>query len=573
MALILSGQAAAKGIGIGRARVLESGGIEIPEYTLDADMVGAEIERFRAAVTVARSGLTEVAERLGAQVASEVREFIETHLLMLEDDALIEAPLEYIRARSCNAEWALKQARDQLMAAFEAMEDDYFRSRRDDVDQVVRRILNALLNRNLRSVLGDDPLEDTVIVADDLEPGEVHGLAERHVAALMLESGGPLAHTSILARQLGVPCIVGVLGARQMVNEGQLLIVDGERGFALIDPDGERLTRYRERQGEQRRRAQQLLRLRRIAPRTADGELVQLWANAEQTRDLELAREHGAAGVGLFRTEFLYLRRGEAPSEDEQYEAYVEALKAMDGLPVTLRTLDIGADKHLPLGQDPHEPNPALGLRGIRLSLKFPHLFLVQLRAILRAARHGNVKILLPMVGGLDDVLRARELIREAAEQLRGEGVAHEESVPLGAMIEVPAAAIQAPILFEHIDFASVGTNDLIQYTLAIDRGNQAVARWYEPFHPAVVRLLSSVIDTGRALGKSVALCGEMASEPRFAPMLLALGLTDFSLHPRGILELKDALAQIDRRPLLARKRAILAARDATALQQAVAGE
>ncbi len=559
MALILSGQGASRGIGIGRARVLESGGIEIPEYTLDPDHVGAEIDRYRAAVSAARVELTVVAERLGAQVASEVRDFIGTHLMMLEDDALVEAPVEFIRARACNAEWGLKQARDQLFAAFEQMQDDYFRARRDDVDQVVKRIQAALANRSVRNLFADeDALDDTVIVADDIEPAELSGLAERGLAAFIIETGGQLSHSSILARSLGVPCVVGVRGARQMVHEGQLLIVDGDRGFALIDPDGERLTRYRERQYELKRRATQLLRLAGAASLTGDGQAIRLWANAEQPKDLDLALKHGAAGIGLFRTEFLYLNRQTPPEEEEQYLAYVEAVKRMDAHPLTLRTLDIGADKQLPLGQDHDEPNPALGLRGIRLSLKFPELFKTQVRAILRAAVYGPVNMLLPMLGGPGDALQARALIREVEEELSAAGIRYQDHVPVGGMIEVPAAAIAAPRMVEILDFVSIGTNDLIQYTLAIDRGNQAVSRWYQPLHPSVLRLISAVIDTSTALGKPVSLCGEMAGDTRFTALLLALGLCDFSLHPRGILELKETLSRLQRKPLLALKRRIL---------------
>lgn len=564
MALILSGQAASKGIGIGRARVLESGGVEIPEYTLDPDQVGAEIERYRAAVASARGELTLVADRLPAQVASEVREFIETHLMMLDDDALVEAPIEFIRARSCNAEWALKQARDQLFSAFEQMQDDYFRSRRDDVDQVVKRIAAALANRPARALfVEEDSLDSTVIVADDVEPAELSGLAERGLAAFMIETGGPLSHSSILARSLGVPCIVGVRGARQMVHEGQLLIVDGDRGFALIEPDGERLTRYRERQYEQKRRAHQLLRLADTAARTADGESIRIWANAEQPKDLDLALKHGAIGIGLFRTEFLYLHRQQPPDEEEQYQAYADAVRRLDGHPLTFRTLDIGADKKLPFGQDHEEPNPALGLRGIRLSLRHPELFRTQIRAVLRAAVLGPVNLLLPMLGGPDDAERSRALIREAEEELRAAGVPFQERVPVGGMIEVPSAAITAPQMIEILDFVSIGTNDLIQYTLAIDRGNQTVARWYEPLHPAVLRLISAVIDTAHAMGKPVSLCGEMAGETRYTALLLALGLTDFSLHTRAILELKEALGRLQRKPLLGLKRRILEARNA----------
>lgn len=570
MALILSGQGASKGIGIGRARVLDTHGVEIPEYTLDPDQIGAEIDRYRAAVGAARSGLAEVAQRLPGNVASEVREFIEAHLMMLEDDALVESPIEFIRARSCNAEWALKQARDQLMAAFEQIEDEYFRSRRDDVDQVVRRIAVALSQRPTRALFAeDDALDDTVIVADEIEPAELPALVERGLAAFLTETGGPLSHTSILARSMGVPCIVGVRGARQMVHEGQLLIVDGDRGFVLIDPDAERLTRYRERQNEQRRRAGRLQRLADAPTRTADEEEIRLWANAEQAKDLDLALRNGAAGVGLFRTEFLYLHRSAPPDEEEQYQSYLAAVRRVSGRPLVFRTLDIGADKRLPLGQGHGavEPNPALGLRGIRLSLRYPELFRTQVRAVLRAGMAGPVRLLLPMLGGPEDALHALEQIAMARAELDAAGHDYAADVPLGGMIEVPSAAITAPRLIALLDFVSIGTNDLIQYTLATDRANQQVGRWYEPLHPAVLRLISSVIDTAHALGKPVSLCGEMAGEPRLAPLLLALGLTDFSLHPRGILELKAMLATLHRRPLLQKKRAVLEAEDPAAVR------
>lgn len=570
MALILSGQGASKGIGIGRARVLDTHGVEIPEYTLEPDQIGSEIERYRAAVGAARAGLAEVAQRLPGNVPSEVRDFIEAHLMMLEDDALMDSPIEFIRARSCNAEWALKQARDQLVAAFEQIEDEYFRARRDDIDQVVRRIALALAQRPTRALFGgDDALDDTVIVADEIEPAELPALVERGLAAFLTEAGGPLSHTSILARSLGVPCIVGVRGARQMVHDGQLLIVDGDRGFVLIDPDAERLTRYRERQSEQRRRAGRLQRLAAVSARTADEEEIRLWANAEQAKDLDLALRNGAAGVGLFRTEFLYLHRSTPPDEEEQYQSYLAAVRRVNGRPLVFRTLDLGGDKPLRLGPGPAaaEPNPALGLRGIRLSLRYPELFRTQVRAILRAGTAGPVRLLLPMLCGPEDALRAIEQIAIARSELDAAGHEYAADVPLGGMIEVPSAALTAPRLIALLDFVSIGTNDLIQYTLATDRANQQVGRWYEPLHPAVLRLISAVIDTAHALGKPVSLCGEMAGEPRLAPLLLALGLTDFSLHPRGILELKAMLATLHRRPLLQKKRAVLEAEDPAAVR------
>lgn len=543
-ALVLSGIAASKGIAIGRARVIVAGSPEVPEYILAADQVAAEIERYRQAVAFARTELADLAQKVRGQLATELREFIDAHLLMLEDDMLAEGPLEYIRSRSVNAEWALKQTRDSLVAAFEAMDDDYLRSRLDDIDQVVSRIQGALAARQGREHLGEGGLEDTVIVADELSPADLGELAERGMIGLITEGGGELSHCSILARALGLPYIAGIRQASQMINEGMTLIVDAERGITLIEPDAERLSRYRERQHEQARRQQQLRRLCSEPARTRDGVAIGLWGNGESMQDIGLAVEAGADGIGLYRTEYLFLGRAEPPNEDEQYEQFARAMGLLDGRTLTIRTLDVGADKQVPLGQDPHEPNPALGLRGIRLSLRFPELLRTQLSAALRAARHGPVRLLLPMLTHVSEVVETRRMLDECRQALGGDC----PPVMLGGMIEVPAAALSIEAFLDHLDFVSIGTNDLVQYTLAVDRGNQALGRWHDPLHPAVIELMARVIGAGARRGKPVSLCGEMAGEARHTALLLALGLRDFSMHPRVLLEVKEVLmaAQVD---------------------------
>lgn len=557
-ALVLTGLPASRGIAVGHARILEDGDFEIPEFQLDAAQVPAEIERYRRAIFAARTELAAIAEKVHDQVAGEVREFIEAHLLMLEDAALSEGPLEYIRSRSINAEWALKLTRDNLVAAFEAMEDEYLRSRAEDVDQVVNRIQHALADRPTRN-LDSLSLSESVIVADDLPPAELTQMAQMGVAGFISEGGGPLSHASILARSLGIPYIAGIKQARQMINEGTLLIVDGDRGIVLIEPDGERLKRYREKQHEHKRRAHALRSLRHQPSITRDGVPIRLSANGESPADLDLARECGADAIGLYRSEFLFLNRSEAPSEDEQYEHYREALRQLEGLPLTIRTLDIGSDKQLPFGQQLHEPNPALGLRGIRFSLKYPDLFRTQLRAVLRASVHGPMKLMLPMLVAPTEVLKVRRMLKESADALATEGVAHRAELPLGGMIEVPAAAVAAPLLLDVLDFASIGTNDLIQYTLAVDRANEWVNAWYDPLHPAVLRLIGWIIEAGRVTGKPVAMCGEMAGEVRYTRLLLALGLREFSMHPRVLLEVKESILGADLAALEARRDAVLA--------------
>lgn len=544
-AFVLTGLPASRGIALGTARLLEGTDYQVPEYTLEADQLSGEIDRYRRAVLSAREAMMDLSDQIQGQMATEVKEFLDAHMLMMEDAALAEGPLEFIRSRSINAEWALKMARDQLLAAFEAMEDEYFKSRADDINQVVNRIMAALTKKGARLPTSDS-LADLVIVADDLDPAELTQMAEQGVVGFISESGGPLSHASILARALGLPYIAGVKGARQMVNEGALLIVDGDRGIVLIEPDAERMARYTEKQQDARRRAQSLTRLRGAPCLTRDGVPIRLWANAESDGDIALARSNGAAGVGLYRTEFLFLRHGAEPSEDQQFEHYAQAVHTLQGLPLTLRTLDIGADKQLPLGQDPNEANPALGLRGIRLSLTFLNIFRTQLRAALRAAALGPVRILLPMLSNARDVIRTRELIAQCQYDLESEGIACGKSLLVGGMIEVPAAAIAAALLARELDFLSIGTNDLTQYTLAVDRGNEWLNNWYEPLHIAVLRLLATVIDAGASAGKSVSLCGEMAGEVRYTPLLLALGLREFSMHPRVLLEVQEAISRCD---------------------------
>ncbi len=540
-ALVLTGSKAARGIAVGNARLLEGGDFEVPEYSVPSDQVSAEIDRYRQAVLDARITLKAMQDNIQGPLAHEVQEFLDAHLLMLEDATLAEGPLEFIRSRSINAEWALKMTREQLLDAFSAMEDDYFKARADDVNQVVGRIMGALVNKV--TALDMDALTDRIVVAFELEPAQMGHMAERGCLGFISETGGPLSHAAIIARSLGLPYIAGIKGARQMINEGALLIVDGDRGFVLIQPDAERLSRYTEKQADLRRKANSLVRLRGLNCQSKDLIKVRLWANGEHEADLRLARQNGAVGVGLYRTEFLFLEHGKEPSEDQQYEDYRKAVLALEGLPLTMRTLDIGADKKLPLGQNPNEANPALGLRGIRLSLTLQDSFRTQLRAILRAAAHGPVRLLLPMLGQLSDVHRVKAMLAECQYDLESQGVVCGKNLLLGGMIEVPAAAIIAPQLARELDFLSIGTNDLTQYTLAVDRCNEELEDWYNPLHPAVLQLIAQTIDAGKACGKPVSLCGEMAGESRYTRLLLALGLQDFSMHPRVLLEVHEAIS------------------------------
>ncbi len=541
-ALVLTGVAASRGIAMGYARLLEGHDFEVPEYTLDSEALTGEIDRYRAAVKTAKQGLQQLTDNMQHHIAPEVKEFIEAHSMMLDDDALADGPVEHIRCRAINAEWALKLTRESLLQAFDQMEDEYFKARADDVNQVVSRIMQALLKRDGR-IEGQTSLAECIIVADMIEPHELTQMAERGALGFISETGGALSHSAILARSVGLPYAAGIKGARQMINEGARLILDGDRGIVLINPDEERQARYRDKQLQARQRAIDLNRLRGLNCQTKDLVKVRLWANAEHETDLHLARINGAVGVGLYRTEFLFLAHGKEPSEDQQFEELRKSMKELEGLPLTIRTLDIGADKQLPLGQNPNEDNPALGLRGIRHSLKFQKIFKTQLRAILRASMLGPVRILLPMITSLSDVLHSKAIIAEVRAELVANGMSLDSKLPIGGMIEVPAAALCATQFARELDFLSIGTNDLTQYTLAVDRGNEELATLLDPLHPAVLQLIALTIDAGAKAGKPVALCGEMAGEARYTKLLLALGLRDFSMHPRVLLEVHEMIA------------------------------
>lgn len=565
MALWISGIGVSRGIGIGRVQRLHGGDLEIPEYVLPADEVEQEIDRFTAARQRAREQLQTVRAQIPGGAPPEIAAFIDTHLLMLDDRSLSEAVSAQIRSSQCNAEIALKRQRDSLIAVFEQMEDPYLRARKDDVTQVSSRVLRILLKQDKVLPARSDAAisEPTVIVADDVTPADIILLAQQGVAAFLTEYGGPLSHTAILARSLGIPAIVGVHGVRRLLREGETVVVDGERGHAIAAADADALAFFRRRQQQQADYRASLSQLRGTPAVSRDGIKIRLLANIELPEDAAEAAQLGAEGVGLYRTEFLFMNRREQPDEEEQYAAYARVVSSVKG-PITIRTLDLGADKQVDSGRSgsPTPNNPALGLRAIRLCLKDQHLFRTQVRALLRASAHGNVQVMLPMISSVPEFRQALGLIQQARDELQREGVAMGDTVPVGAMIEVPAAALAAPWLAQHARFFSIGTNDLIQYTLAIDRVDDEVNYLYDPLHPAVLRLIRMTIEAGARAGVPVAMCGEMAGDPRYTRLLLGLGLTEFSMHPANILEIKRIIIESDIGALKREVTALLAAAD-----------
>ncbi len=541
----ITGVSASKGIAIGRVHIVDRGQFEISESSIKPERVKNEIARFHRALRSARGELKAVKDRIPRDTATELSAFIDTHLLMLDDSALTNAPVKLMRERHCNAEWALKVQRDALVAVFEAMDDPYLRTRKDDIDHVVNRIQRILLKRN-KPARGRQaqPLSDRIVFADDLTPADTVLMQHQGVLAFLTEFGGPNSHTAILARSLRIPAVVGLHSARAYLRDDELVIIDGQRGVVIVEPDPTTIRHFERRRREIDRQVIARKRLRKSPAVTSDGEAIELQANVELPSDMAAAAQVGAAGIGLYRTEYLYMNREEPPDEEEQYRAYLKMVNALKGAPVTIRTLDLGADKQVD-GSRPGAPvssNPALGLRAVRLCLKEQALFRPQLRAILRASARNPVRMMVPMLSNIQELVQVLQLIKECQRELKAEGKAFDPKMPVGAMIEVPAAAVCADLFARRLDFLSIGTNDLIQYTIAIDRIDDEVSYLYDPLHPAVLRLIQMTINAGKKAGIPVAMCGEMAGDARYTRLLLGLGLKEFSVHPNALLEVKQAI-------------------------------
>ncbi|MBP6799336.1 MAG: phosphoenolpyruvate--protein phosphotransferase [Luteimonas sp.] len=561
----ISGHGASKGNALGRARVRLPHALEVAEERIAAEAVEGELRRLHTAIDAVRVEMRNMRSQLHGALAHEVGEFLDLHTLLLDDPELLQGLDDLVGKGLYGADYALRLQRDRLAAVFAGMDDAYFRSRVEDIDHVIGRV-HAMLHKreaDLQGVAGE------ILVTDAIAPAELSQLQAQGVMAVVTAGGSALSHSAILARSLHLPLVVGAPLALQQVNDGDVLVVDGASGEIIVEPDADDLRAHRARVREEKRERKQLHRLRREPSRTLDGVDVKLFANAESREDVAEAHALGAAGVGLYRTEFLFLQRHELPDEDEQFRAYRDVVLGMTGRAVTLRTLDVGADKADRTGLAlTDEPNPALGLRGVRLSLARIDVFETQLRAMLRASGYGPLRILVPMVSGREEIVAVAKLLARVARNLRREGHAIAEHVPLGAMIEVPAAAIALPGFIGAVDFVSIGTNDLTQYLLAADRGNDALGELYSPLHPAMLRLLRDVIRTAKARGKPVAVCGEMAGDAALTPLLLALGLEEFSLHPGTLLEVRRAVRAHDLSALRAAAPALLRGRDREAIRR-----
>jgi phosphotransferase system enzyme I (PtsI) len=584
MSFQVFGLPVSRGVAIGRAVLVASSRVDVAHYFIDEDRVEAEIMRLRVARDAVANELSTLQRDMPAEAPAELSALLDVHLMLLHDDALTGATKQWIHDRHYNAEWALSAQLEVLARQFDEMEDEYLRERKADLEQVVERLLRAMARGPAssfapapgvapRDFAGEDPL---VLVANDIAPADMLQFKRSVFTGFITDVGGKTSHTAIVARSMDIPAVVGAREASRIIRQDDWVVIDGDAGIVIVDPSPIVLEEYRFRQRQSTLGRERLARLRHTPAVTLDGEKVELLANIEMPRDAEVALEAGAVGVGLFRSEFLFMNRGgELPGEDEQFEAYRTAVEAMKGLPVTIRTVDIGADKPLDRMsanelRHEHALNPALGLRAIRWSLSEPGMFRQQLRAILRASAYGKVKLLIPMVAHLSEVKATLEALARARQQLTEAGKPFTQ-VEVGAMIEVPAAALMLPSFLRHFDFVSVGTNDLIQYTLAIDRADEAVAHLYDPWHPAVLGLLARVIAQARAAGKQVSVCGEMAGDPEFTQLLLAMGLRSLSMHPSQIAAIKQRVLRADARRWAAHLESVLAADEPERAYRAVA--
>lgn len=541
----LLGAGVSAGIAIGYAHLVSTARLEVPQYEIAAGEVDAEVQRFDAAMDQTQQALADLAANATQGVAGELGAFVSLHRMLLADSTLSQVPRDIIRSQHANAEWALVQQMDRLVEQFEQFEDAYLRERKHDVEQAVERVLKALLG-TAHTPSGPSHEEDIIVVAHDLSPADMILFKQHKFAGFVTDVGGVTSHTAIVARSLSLPAVVGLHHARELIRENELLIVDGAEGTLIVNPDVQVLAEYQLKKRGYELDRQKLKRLKTTPAATLDGTPIELQANIELPSDTEAVIEAGATGIGLFRSEFLFLNREDLPSEDEQFESYRQVLQAMGPMPVTIRTLDLGADKVLPGGERTAGPNPALGLRAIRFCLAEPGVFLTQLRAMLRASRYGKLRMLIPMLAHAHEIDGALALIEQAKRSLQAENVEFDRNVPVGGMIEIPAAALSLPMFLHRLQFLSIGTNDLIQYTLAIDRADETVSHLYDPMHPAVLQLIAQTIRASVKAGKPVAVCGEMAGEVEMTRLLLGFGLRQFSMHASQLLEVKQQVLRSD---------------------------
>lgn len=568
MTFALHGIPVSKGIAIGKAVLISRAALEVSHYLIEAGKEEAEAQKLLDAFEQVRLELAQLRQGLPKDAPQEMAAFLDVHGMILADPALAQKPLKLIRSQRLNAAWALTTELNDLLEQFAEIEDAYLKERANDIRQVAERVLKALHSQKKEGIEDSDFVSpgdigaDAIIVAHDIAPHDMLRFKERAFTGFVTDLGGKTSHTAIVARSMEIPAVVGVRHASEMIRHGDWLVIDGEHGVVVVAPDEQLLSEYRLLQNKAIEETRKLQELKHSRTATADNVAIELLANIELPEDATQAVELGAIGVGLFRSEFLFMDRHQAlPDEEKQYQEYRRVVDLMHGLPVNIRTIDVGADKALGAGSDLSQTGTSpLGLRAIRWSLTEPEIFLTQLRAILRASAHGQARIMIPMLAHVREIDETLRLIEKAKQQLHQRGQAFNPNIQVGAMIEIPAAALVLPLFINRFDFLSIGTNDLIQYTLAIDRADHAVAHLYDPYHPAILNLLFNIIDQAKRANIPVAVCGEMAGDPAMTKLLLGLGLTDFSMHFSQLLLVKREILKADVSLLRKRMPAVLQA-------------
>ncbi len=569
----IHGIGVSSGIAIGQAHLVSNALLEVVHYVLPENLLDEEVARFADAVSTVKNDLEVIRSSLSKNAPAELAAFISTHLSMLADKSLSEVPKDIIRKEHCNAEWAIKQQMDDIVEQFDAIEDEYLRERKHDVVQVVERVIKVLLGHPSQAPNQAKEKQERaiILVAHDISPADAIQFKQHNFAAFITDVGGVTSHTAILARSLNIPSIVALQRARALINDGEMIIVDGSLGVVIVNPSKEVLAEYALRQDQFELEQQKLKRIKSTKAITMDGTVIELQANIEVPEDVAAVKASGATGIGLYRTEFLFMNKREMPDEEEQFQAYKQVAEAMKGMPVTIRTLDLGADKQMNPDTVSNCANPALGLRAVRLCLSEPQIFHTQLRALLRASHYGDIKILIPMLSTLGELRQTKLFLERAKLSLRKQNIPFNENILLGGMIEVPAAAINAEAFAKELDFMSIGTNDLIQYTLAIDRTDDEVAHLYNPLHPAVLKLIAMTIKAGSKLSKPVAVCGEMAGDAKLTKLLIGMGLRQLSMLPSNVLSVKQQVLHSQIAMLKSNARKVLSQSDLEKIEPLVA--
>ncbi|MFH0925372.1 MAG: phosphoenolpyruvate--protein phosphotransferase [bacterium] len=569
---MLKGLGVSPGIVIGKVYILDRRKVTVDKLNVDEDRLPQEIDRFRKAIEVSKKQLEKVKEELVSKMGEKSHNYIiDAHLQILQDQLLIDDTIDKIKQEKVTAEWALSEVIKNFSAVFESMEDEYLRERKNDINHVGERILTNLVGRRIKSL--SELAEDVVVVAHDLTPADTAQMHRGKVIGFATEMGGRTSHTAIIARSLEIPAVVGLEAITQEVKSGDAIIVDGNGGVVIINPSNEVFKEYLEKQQRYKYFEKELLKQKDLPSETKDGYHITLMANIEFPDEIQSVLDHGATGIGLYRTEYLFMNRVDLPTEDEHFYAYKFLAENIKPHTAIIRTLDLGGDKLSTQLNLPVEVNPALGLRAIRLCLKQKDIFVTQLRAILRASVYGNLKILFPMISGVKELREARKILEEVKQDLKREAISFNESIEIGLMIEVPSAAITADLLAKEVDYFSMGTNDLIQYSLAIDRGNEHVSYLYEPLHPAVLRILKSIINSAHGEGIPVGMCGEMAGDPLYTIVLIGLGVDSLSMNAVAVPKVKTIIRSINLAEAVAMTYKVLTLSTAEEIENYVEGE